>query len=68
MANPYRLAAWAHRICSVMAIAMAVAILPLGASEAAISNASAATPGLSRADGQSEQRLLEVFGLMARGQ
>jgi len=68
VANPYRLAAWAHRICSVMAIAMAVAILPLGASEAAISNASAATPGLSRADGQSEQRLLEVFGLMARGQ
>ena len=51
-----------------MAIAMVVAILPLDASQAAISNASAATPGLSRADGQSEQRLLEVFGLMARGQ
>lgn len=26
------------------------------------------TPGLSRADGKSEQRLLEVLGLMARGQ
>ena len=51
-----------------MAIAMVVAILPLDASQAAISNASAATRGLSRADGQSEQRLLEVFGLMARGQ
>lgn len=51
-----------------MAIAMVVAILPLDASQAAVSNASAATPGLSRADGQSEQRLLEVFGLMARGQ
>lgn len=51
-----------------MAIAMAVAILSLDASQAAISNANAVTPGLSRADGQSEQRLLEVFGLMARGQ
>ena len=51
-----------------MAIAMVVAILPLDASQAAISNGSAATRGLSRADGQSEQRLLEVFGLMARGQ
>ncbi|NBT92658.1 MAG: hypothetical protein EBT37_08705, partial [Betaproteobacteria bacterium] len=26
------------------------------------------TPGLSRADGKSEQRLLEVLGLMARGE
>jgi len=51
-----------------MAIAMVVAIGPMNASRAAISSASAATPGLSRADGQSEQRLLEVFGLMARGQ
>ena len=68
MANPDRLIAWAYRAWSVMAIAMVVAILPLDASQAAISNASAATPGLSRADGQSEQRLLEVFGLMARGQ
>ena len=68
MANPDRLIAWAYRAWNVMAIAMVVAILPLDASQAAISNASAATPGLSRADGQSEQRLLEVFGLMARGQ
>ena len=68
MANPDRLIAWAYRAWNVMAIAMVVAILPLDASQAAISNASAATRGLSRADGQSEQRLLEVFGLMARGQ
>ena len=68
MANPDRLVPWAYRAWGFMAIAMVVAIGPMNASRAAISSASAATPGLSRADGQSEQRLLEVFGLMARGQ
>ena len=68
MANPHRLAAWAYRAWSAKAIAMVVAIGCIGASQAATSSANAITPGLSRADGQSEQRLLEVFALMARGQ
>jgi murein L,D-transpeptidase YafK len=40
----------------------------MDASRAAINSANALTPAQSRTDGPSEQRLLEVFGLMARGQ
>ena len=49
-------------------MALLVAIGPMDASRAAINSANAATPAQSRADGPAEQRLLEVFGLMARGQ
>jgi len=49
-------------------MALLVALGPMDASRAAINSVNAATPGQSRTDGPSEQRLLEVFGLMARGQ
>jgi len=53
------------------AIAYLGLILTLGAvnpAHAGTAIAAATTPGLSRADGYSENRLLEVFALMARGQ
>lgn len=49
-------------------MALLVALGPMDASRAAINSANALTPAQSRTDGPSEQRLLEVFGLMARGQ
>ncbi len=49
-------------------MALLVALGPMDASRAAINSVNTVTPGQSRTDGPSEQRLLEVFGLMARGQ
>ncbi len=54
----------------LLALQLALALVCIAGPQAhaGVALAATPTPGLSRADGYSEQRLLEVFALMARGQ
>ena len=58
-----------HLVLQVLAsLLLGLICIAAPAVNAGLALAATPTPGLSRADGFSEQRLLEVFALMARGQ
>ena len=59
---------WRIRRCAIAYLGLALALVMAIPAYAGSSSSPPPTPGLSRGDSNSEQRLLEVFALMARGQ
>ena len=59
---------WRKCFQALAQLTLALGCIAIPHAHAGVALAATPTPGLSRADGYSEQRLLEVFALMARGQ
>ena len=59
---------WCSRRWAIAYLGLALAFATVNLAHAGAAIAATPTPGLSRVDGYSEHRLLEVFALMARGQ
>ena len=59
---------WRKCFQALAQLTLALGCIAFPHAKAGVALAATPTPGLSRADGYSEQRLLEVFALMARGQ
>jgi L,D-transpeptidase YnhG len=60
--------AWRKALKAVAQVTLGLGVIASCSAFAGTAIANTPTPGLSRSDGYSEQRLLEVFALMARGQ
>jgi hypothetical protein len=59
---------WRSGTRAIAYLGLALTLVTFTLAHPGTARAANTTPGLSRADGYSEQRLLEVFALMARGQ